>query len=83
MAVAVFESEPQASAAAIALRELGFNADVHVHGANDFEERTRAFFGGKPVPFEPKAILVSDDADEERFLRTVQRHYGIVQVPAS
>ena len=78
MPAAAFESEPQASAAAIVLRELGFNADVYVHGANDFEERARSFFSGNPAPFEAKALLVSNDADEERFLRTVQRHYGVL-----
>lgn len=78
MPSAAFESEPQASAAATTLRELGFTADVYVQGANDFEERARSFFSGEPAAFEPKAILVSDDVDEERFLRTVQRHYGIL-----
>jgi signal recognition particle subunit SEC65 len=76
---AAFESEPQASAAATTLRELGFTAEVYVHGANDFEERTRSFFSGNPAPFEAKALLVSNDADEERFLRTVQRHYGVLR----
>ncbi|HEY6450883.1 MAG TPA: hypothetical protein VIX60_09420, partial [Candidatus Cybelea sp.] len=75
---AAFESEPQASAAATVLRELGFSADVFVRGANNFEDRARDFLQGNPPPFEPKAILVSNDADDERFLRTVQRHYGIV-----
>ena len=74
---AAFESEPQASAAATVLRELGFSAHVYVRGANDFEERARAFFAGNPTAFEPNAILVSD-ADEERFIRTVQRHYGVL-----
>jgi hypothetical protein len=78
MAIAAFESEPQATAAATVLRELGFSADVIVRGTNTFEERTRNFFAGKPAPFEPHALLVSGDADEERFLRTVQRHYGII-----
>lgn len=49
-----------------------------MRGANNFEDRARDFFRGNPPPFEPKAILVSNDVDEERFLRTVQRHYGIV-----
>ncbi len=81
MPAAVFESEPQASAAAIVLRELGFDSEVVVPGANTYEERARAFFAGNPAPFEPHALLVSDDADDERFLRTVQRHYGIVVTP--
>lgn len=78
MPTAAFESEPQASAAATVLRELGFNSDVYVRGANNFEERARDFFAGNPQPFEANAILVSDDADQERFIRTVQRHYGAV-----
>lgn len=75
---AAFESEPQASAAAIVLRELGFNADVYVRDGDDFEERAREFFAGNPPAFEPRAILVSDDVDPDRFIRTVQRHYGVV-----
>ena len=78
MRAAVFESEPQASAAAVVLRELGFDSEVIVQGANTFEERARDFLSGKPAPFEPRAILLSGDADDERFIRTVQRHYGIV-----
>lgn len=78
MATAAFESEPQASAAAIILRELGFNADVYVRDGADFERRAREFFAGNPPAFEPKAILVSDDVDRDRFIRTVQRHYGVV-----
>lgn len=78
MATAAFESEPQASAAAIIFRELGFNADVYVRDGDDFEERAREFISGNPPPFEPKAILVSTDVDRDRFIRTVQRHYGVV-----
>lgn len=78
MPIAAFESEPQASAAATVLRELGFDSDVIVRGANTFEERTRDFFGGKSPPFEPHALLISEEADDETFSRTVQRHYGSV-----
>ncbi len=78
MPLAAFESEPQASAAATVLRELGFDSEVVLRGSNTFEARTHDFFEGKTPPFEPHALLVSQDADEERFLRTVQRHYGIV-----
>jgi hypothetical protein len=78
MPAAAFESEPQASAAATVLKELGFNSEVFVRGANDFDERTRSFLSGNAPPFETNAVLVSSDADDERFLRTVQRHYGIV-----
>jgi hypothetical protein len=76
--IAAFESEPQASAAATVLRELGFDSQVIVRGANTFEERTRDFSEGRTPPFEPHALLVSEDADEGRFLTTVQRHYGVV-----
>jgi hypothetical protein len=75
MPIAAFESEPQASAAANALRELGFNAEVTTSGGADFDERMRRFFAGNPEPFEAHALLNSD-ADDERFARTVQRHYG-------
>lgn len=78
MATAAFESEPQAAAAATILRELGFNADVYVRDGENFEARTREFFGGNPPAFEPEAILVSADVDRDRFVRTVQRHYGVV-----
>jgi hypothetical protein len=78
VAAAAFESEPQASAAATALRELGFDSSVYVRGGSDFETRARDFLTGNTPPFEPNAILVSNDVDDERFLRTVQRHYGIV-----
>lgn len=78
MPTAAFESEPQASAAATVLRELGFSSEVFVRGANNFEDRARDFLSGNPQPFEANAILVSNDVDDERFLRTVQRHYGIV-----
>lgn len=78
MPAAIFESEPQASAAAGILRELGFDSQVVVRGADDYEERARAFLTGNPPPFEPNAVLFSNDADQERFVRTVQRHYGFV-----
>ena len=82
MPTAIFESEPQASAAATVLRELGFDSDVCVQGKNDFDDRARQFLTGNSPPFEPKAILTSD-ADAERFIRTVQRHYGVVVGDAS
>ncbi|HEY1882034.1 MAG TPA: hypothetical protein VGG51_03205 [Candidatus Cybelea sp.] len=78
MLAALFENEPQASAAATVLRELGFDSEVILRGANTFEERTRDFFAGKPPSFEPHALLLSANADDERFARTVQRHYGIL-----
>jgi hypothetical protein len=78
MPAALFENEPQASAAATVLRELGFDSEVILRGANTFDERTRDFFAGKPPAFELHALLLSTDADDERFARTVARHYGIV-----
>jgi len=78
MFVALFESEPQASAAGINLKELGFDSSVTVREDNTFDERIRDFITGKAAPFEPRALLTSDDADAERFARIVQRHYGIL-----
>ena len=78
MPIAVFENEPDASAAAIQLQELGFDSQVILRGANTFDERTKDFFSGKSAPFEPHAMVVSEDADNERFVRTIQRHYGLV-----
>jgi len=78
MPKAAFESEPQADAAATALRELGFNAEVLVRAGPDFDERTREFFAGNTPPFEAHAVLHSTDADDERFARIAQRHYGFI-----
>lgn len=78
MLTAVFENEPDASAAAIQLRENGFDARVIVAGSDTFDQRTKDFFQGKTAPFVPHAVLVSEDADSERFLRTVQRHFGLI-----
>ena len=79
---AAFEDEPQASAAATALRELGFDAEVTTRdGGEDFDERARDFIAGNPPPFEARAFLHSSDADVDRFARLVQRHYGFILSP--
>ncbi|MBV8531842.1 MAG: hypothetical protein JO104_11025 [Candidatus Eremiobacteraeota bacterium] len=78
MPAALFESEPQASAAATVLRELGFESEVVVRGDSTFGERIRDFFAGNAAGVEPHALLISNDADDERFVRTVQRHYGVL-----
>jgi hypothetical protein len=78
---AAFESEPQAEAAAGVLREMGYESRVVVRTSGedgDFAKRTTEFFAGKFAPFEPHALVISDDAEAEPFTRTVQRHYGIV-----
>ena len=75
--MAAFESEPDAEATAIVLRENGFDAEVLKRGAEDYEERTRDFFQGRPHEFAEHAILVSN-ADRDTFMRNVQRHYGTV-----
>ena len=82
MPQAAFEDEPQATAAAIALRELGFHAEVtaRTDGA-DFEERARGFIAGKTPPFEAHALLYSSDADDDRFARIAQRHHGHLLSP--
>jgi hypothetical protein len=73
---AAFEDEPQASAAAIALRELGFTAEVTSRSGSDtYDERARSLLTGNPPPFEVHAILTSD-ADTDRFVRIVERHHG-------
>lgn len=77
MPVAVFENEPDAEATAVTLRELGFKTEVILPASNTFDERTKDFFQGKEAPFQPHAVVTSD-ADSERFVRTVQRHYGTV-----
>ena len=75
---AAFEDEPQASAAAIALRELGFTAEVTALGGGiEYEERARSLLTGNPPPFEVHAILDSD-ADTDRFVRIVERHHGFI-----
>lgn len=78
---AAFEDEPQASAAAMALRELGFTAEVVTRdGGDGFEERARALLTGNPPAFEIHALL-SSDADIDAFARIAQRHHGMILSP--
>jgi hypothetical protein len=75
MHIAAFEAEPQAEAAALALRDQGFEAEVILRDGPSFEERTRAFFQGRSQPFKAHALVVTN-AGTEPFTRAVQRHYG-------
>jgi len=77
MRVAAFENEPDAEATATMLAELGYDSEVIVKAGANYDERMRAFFAGKPVPYEHHALLVSE-ADAEPFDRAVIRHYGQV-----
>lgn len=82
MPIAAFEDEPQAGAAASALRDLGFTVEVTTRNSGDtYDERTRALIAGHPPPFEMHALL-SSDADVDSFARIVQRHHGFI-VPSS
>jgi hypothetical protein len=78
MPKAAFEDEPQAAAAAIALRELGFNAEITTAANDDsYDERARALLAGKPPSFKIHSWLESTDADLDGFIRIVQRHHGL------
>jgi hypothetical protein len=81
MPIAAFEAEPQAKAAASALRDLGFDAEVILRDGPSFDERTAAFFQGRSQPFEAHAIVVTN-AETEPFTRAVQRHYGTAIIDA-
>jgi hypothetical protein len=75
MNIAAFENEPDAEATATVLRENGYDAQVVLKGGEEYEERMHDFFQGKPVAFEAHALVLSD-ADDDIFMRNVQRHYG-------
>ena len=78
MPTAAFEDEPQASAAAIALRELGFTAEITTReGDETYDERARGLLTGNAPPFEVHAIL-SSDADVDTLARMAQRHHGFI-----
>jgi len=78
MQLAYFDGEPDATAAASALRDLGFDADVLNADEKQYAEDVKRFIRGEVDGFEPKVILRSD-ADEDTFETVVRRHYGRVE----
>jgi len=78
MQLAYFDGEPDASAAASALQDLGFDADVMNANAQEYADDVKRFIQGEVDGFEPKVILRSD-ADEDTFETIVRRHYGRVE----
>ena len=78
MRIAAFEREPEAAATARSLRERGYQTEVVTRNANGYDKSVRDFFKGKKRTFEPKAFVISGDAEYEPFMRAAQRHYGFV-----
>lgn len=78
MQLAYFDGEPDASAAASALQDLGFDADVLNANEQQYADDVKRFIMGEVDGFEPKVILRSD-ADEDTFETVVRRHYGRVE----
>ncbi|HEY3675513.1 MAG TPA: hypothetical protein VGK84_05935 [Candidatus Tumulicola sp.] len=79
MLTAVFEHEPDAEAAAIVLRNDGFDAKVTLknQSGENYDDRMRDFFSGREHPFEVHAVLTSDARSDE-FAREVIAHHGHV-----
>ncbi len=73
---AYFDGEPDAWAAANALHELGYSAEVHHVGTETYKETVKKFFEGEIGEFETNAILQSDDAEPEAFEQVIIRHHG-------
>jgi hypothetical protein len=78
MILAYFDGEPAASAAASALQDLGFDAEVLDAGTSQYADDVKRFIRGEVDGFEPKVLLRSD-ADEDTFETVVRRHYGRVE----
>ena len=78
MRIAAFENEPEAAATATMLRERGYDTKVVNRDNRAYEESLRDFFHGKPRTYEPRAFVISGDADYEPFRRAARRHYGFV-----
>ena len=72
---AFFDAEPDAWAAANALRELGYNAEIHRVGTESYKENVKKFFEGESGEFETNAILESD-AEPQAFEEVIIRHHG-------
>jgi hypothetical protein len=78
MRIAAFENEPEAAATATMLRERGYGTKVVTRKDEAYTESLRDFFHGKPRTYEPRAFVISGDAEYEPFMRAAQRHYGFV-----
>ena len=78
MRIAAFENEPEAEAAAIMLRERGYDSTVVKQSDRSYEERVADYFRGKPRTYQPNALVISETADFEPFANAAQKHYGFV-----
>jgi hypothetical protein len=78
MRIAAFETEPEAAATAVMLRERGYDSKVVVRDEQAYGEALKQFFAGKPHTYQPHAFVISESADFEPFMRAANRHYGFV-----
>lgn len=78
MKIAAFERDPEASATATILREQGYDSKIVKQGQDDYDERVGEFFKGKPQTYEPRAFVISEEAEFEPFMKAAQRHYGFI-----
>jgi hypothetical protein len=78
MRSAYFEDEPDAQAAAIVLRDLGFNAVVRSCTTDTYAQTVGKFFRGEIGNWENNAVLSSDDASYNSFETAIIRHRGRV-----
>ena len=78
MRIAAFENEPEAAATATWLRERGYDSKIVTRSNEAYEDSLRDFFHGKPRTYEPRAFVISGNADYEPFARAAQHHYGFV-----
>jgi hypothetical protein len=78
MRSAYFEDEPDAEAAAIVLRDLGFNAVVRSCTTETFAQTIGKFFRGEIGNWENNAVLESDNAPYQSFEIAIIRHGGRV-----
>lgn len=78
MRIAAFENEPEAAATATMLRERGYDTKVVTRENKAYKESLRDFFRGKPRTYEPRAFVISGNAEYEPFKTAAQRNYGFV-----
>ena len=78
MRIAAFENEPEAEAAAVMLKERGYDSRVVTRDDEAYEEQLRDFFKGRERTYEPHAFVIADEVEYEPFMRAAQRHYGFV-----